>query len=398
MSTDSLRSTKRWKVVDLFSGCGGMSAGFHAHKEYFEIVGAVDLEVAKPGKGKSKASSTRCNTTYCRNIGFEPKSADLATLNPGSYRAELGLDKSALDVLIACPPCTGFSQKNSQNHLIDDPRNRLVERVADFVEEFYPDFLIMENVKELLRGKHIHHFHGLCERLTKLNYSLYADIHQLSEYGLPQRRERALVIARRNQGFIGCPLKKEVQKKTVWETIGHLPKIDAGETDPCDPMHVSPGMTSNVKLRIQAIPKDGGSWGDVMSNPNISDEEKHKLLIPSMFRARPGSFPDVYGRSKWHDVAATITRECGHVGNGRYVHPEQDRLLTVREMSLLQGFPADYCFEGPLAAKYNQIGDAFPPSISTKIAQHIISLKLNQVTPKDTHQAIAPVAQQLSIL
>ena len=207
-----------------------------------------------------------------------------------------------------------FLKKIPQNHLIDDPRNRLVERVADFVEEFLPDFLIMENVKELLRGKHIHHFHGLCERLKQLNYSLYADVHQLSEYGLPQRRERALVIARRNRGFIGHPLIKKVEKRSVWETISHLPKLDAGEIDPCDPMHVSPGMTSKVKLRIQAIPKDGGSWGDIMYNPNISDEEKHKLLIPSMFRARPGSFPDVYGRLKWHDVAATITRECGHVG------------------------------------------------------------------------------------
>ena len=84
--------------------------------------------------------------------------------------------------------------------------------------------------------------------------------------------------------------------------------------------------------------------------------------------------------------------------NGRYAHPEQDRLLTVREMSLLQGFPENYCFEGPLAAKYNQIGDAVPPSISKKIAQHIISLKLNQVTPKDSYQAMTPIAQQLSIL
>ena len=113
MSTDAQSAIKRWKVVDLFSGCGGMSAGFHAHSEYFEIVGAVDLEVAKPGKGKSNASSTRCNTTYYRNIGIEPKSANLITLSPESYRVELGLDKSALDVLVACPPCTGFSQKNS---------------------------------------------------------------------------------------------------------------------------------------------------------------------------------------------------------------------------------------------------------------------------------------------
>jgi len=102
MSTDSKRAIKQWKVVDLFSGCGGMSAGFRAYKKYFEIVGAVDLEVAKPGKGKSKASTTKCNATYCRNIGSKPKSANLATLNPQSYRAELGLDKS---VSLGCLNC-----------------------------------------------------------------------------------------------------------------------------------------------------------------------------------------------------------------------------------------------------------------------------------------------------
>ena len=365
-----------WKVVDLFSGCGGMSAGFHAHKNFFQIVGAVDLEVAKPGRGKHKASSTRCNSTYQRNIGVVPKNADLSSLNPKQYRQELGLKKKDLQVLIACPPCTGFSQKNSKNHLSDDARNKLVVSTADFVEEFLPEFFILENVKELLRGKHRHHFQALFKWLEDLKYSIYADIHEFSNYGLPQRRERALMLARRDNGFIGgCPLRLQNKKVTVRDAISYLPKITAGETHPSDSMHVSPGMTTSVMSRIQAIPKDGGSWGDIMNDPKLSDEEKQKLLIPSMFRARPGSFPDVYGRLKWDDVAATVTRECGHVGNGRYVHPEQDRLLTVREMALLQGFPLNYFFEGALASKYNQIGDAVPPLISAQIAQHIIFLK-----------------------
>jgi DNA (cytosine-5)-methyltransferase 1 len=378
MLIDGSQPKDLWKVVDLFSGCGGMSAGFNTYKEYFKIIGAVDYEVAKPGRGKHKASSTKCNATYHRNIGIEPKNADLMALKPQAYREELGLEKGELEVLIACPPCTGFSQKNSKNHLEDDPRNQLVERTADFVEELLPDFFLMENVKELLRGKHQHHFCILRERLENLNYSIYANIHQLSNYGLPQRRERALVIARRDRGFIGdCLLKRVKRKITVWDAIAWLPVVNAGEVHPSDPMHVSPGMTSTVRARIQAIPKDGGSWRDIMDNPNISKDEKHRLLIPSMFRARVGSFPDVYGRLKWHSVAATITRECGHVGNGRYVHPEQDRLLTVREMSLLQGFASNYFFEGSLAAKYNQIGDAVPPSISAQIAQYIIQLKLD---------------------
>lgn len=399
MLNNAPKPNKLWKVVDLFSGCGGMSEGFRAHRDYFEIIGAVDLEVAKPGRGKHKASSTRCNSTYHRNIGIEPKYADLLKLEPKSYREELGLKKGDLHVLIACPPCTGFSQKNSKNHLSDDPRNKLVVRTSDFVEEFLPEFLVMENVKELLRGRQQHHFQALYARLNALGYAIYADTHELSEYGLPQRRERALIIARRDQEFIGgCPLKRQVEKVTVWQAIAHLPKINAGQENSSDPMHISPGMTSVVLSRIQAIPKDGGSWGDIMKNPKISDEEKNKLLIPSMFRARPGSFPDVYGRLKWHDVAATITRECGHVGNGRYTHPEQDRLLTVREMAILQGFPTHYFFEGALASKYNQIGDAVPPLVSNQIAQHIISLKSAQSVPVDHFRQNPKAITQLELL
>jgi DNA (cytosine-5)-methyltransferase 1 len=111
-----------------------------------------------------------------------------------------------------------------------------------------------------------------------------------------------------------------------------------------------------------------------MGDPKRSAAKKRELLTPSMFRARPGSFPDVYGRLWWDRPAITITRECAHVGNGRYVHPEQDRLLTVREMALLQGFPADYMFEGPLTARYNQIGDAVPPMIAAQIAAHVARL------------------------
>lgn len=369
----------RWKVVDLFSGCGGMSAGFHQHRDHFEIVGAVDKEQGKPGRGKSGGTSTGCNPTYLRNIGIAPENADIALLDPREYRVKLGLAEGDLEVLISCAPCTGFSQKNARNHIEDDPRNRLVERTADFVAEFLPEFLVMENVKELLQGNQRHHFDNLRSRLENdLGYSLWAEVHDLSEFGLPQRRIRALVIARRDGPVVGLPRKK-IRPRTVRETIGHLPPVEPGERHPADPMHVAPRNSKKVQDRLRAIPKDGGSWADVMNDPNLTEEEKRYLLTPAMFRARPGSFPDVYGRLWWDRPAVTITRECAHVGNGRYVHPEQDRLLTVREMALLQGFPVDYYFDGPLTAKYNQIGDAVPPLISAQIAEHIINIKAGRI-------------------
>lgn len=120
-------------------------------------------------------------------------------------------------------------------------------------------------------------------------------------------------------------------------------------------MHVCPSIRGHSLARMQAIPRDGGSWTD------LTEDQAH-LRIPSMNVEKPGSFPDVYGRLAWDRPAPTITRECSHPGNGRYSHPEQDRLLTVREMATLQGFPPDYHFEAPLSFRYRQIGDAVPPA------------------------------------
>jgi len=121
------------------------------------------------------------------------------------------------------------------------------------------------------------------------------------------------------------------------------------------------------RQRLAAVPKDGGSWADLIGEPDSS-----VLLTPAMAgrvaRGDLGSHPDIYGRLWWDRPAVTIKRECGHVGNGRYAHPEQDRLCTVREMSVLQGFPRDYRFSGSLANMYRHIGDAVPPLISYQLA------------------------------
>src|SRR6266536_2840188 len=96
---------RTWTVVDLFSGAGGASYGFHAH-ERFRIVGAADAEIGKPSTGPGAID---CNATYLANIGVTPVSADLEAIDPAELVRLLGLD-GGIDVLIACPPCTGFSR------------------------------------------------------------------------------------------------------------------------------------------------------------------------------------------------------------------------------------------------------------------------------------------------
>src|SRR5438045_2267604 len=105
--------------VDLFSCGGGMSRGFMLQGS-FKPIGAVDLEVAKPSHG---LGATSCNATYEANIGLRPLAADLSVATPGEIASHFGFAASDVDVLISCAPCTGFSQKQSKNHINDDARN-----------------------------------------------------------------------------------------------------------------------------------------------------------------------------------------------------------------------------------------------------------------------------------
>lgn len=383
----------RWTVVDLFSGAGGMSYGFHAHPS-FEVIAAVDAQVGKPS---SPAGTLECNHTYEANMGVAPIGANLAAIDPAELRART-LSRGRRErptVLISCAPCTGFSRTMSSNHLVDDPRNSLVARSADFVAAMRPSIFLMENARELIRGNFKHHYERLCDQLTELGYTVHGEIHVLSEFGLPQQRERALLVAVASglplrtlsdlwDGFSVHPPATHVRR-----AIGHLPPIAAGRAHASDLLHVSPNFNAPLtRQRIRMIPHDGGSWADLRFAKGGD-----AVLTPAMHRyiaaGDLGSHPDVYGRMAWDRPSVTIKRECAHVGNGRYAHPEQDRLCTVREMSLLQGFPATYAFTAKSVANmYRHIGDAVPPMISFQLA-HVCEWILSGTRPA-MHDIVLP--------
>lgn len=386
----------KWTVIDLFSGTGGMSYGFHVHPD-FKVVAAVDAQISKPSSSKG---SLKCNLSYKANIGIEPINADLRLLEPSTLSNIIAssLQSKTPTILIACPPCTGFSRTLPSNHIVDDARNSLVTRCGLFVEEFKPAIFLMENARELIVGKFTHHYKKLQQKLVQLGYKVYGEVHLLNKFGLPQRRERALIIA----------VKKDLQLRTLDElwagfivnseathvkrAISNLPPVDAGKVHPDDALHIAPSFSSLMNLRrIQLIPRNGGSWADIKNHP-----EAEQILTPAMLRyiaqGKFGSHPDVYGRLCWDKPAVTIKRECSHIGNGRYAHPEQNRLCTVREMSILQGFPKDYKFiASGISNIYRQIGDAVPPLISyqlAKICEWILSDRkpsINSIILPNTH-------------
>jgi DNA (cytosine-5)-methyltransferase 1 len=301
-------------------------------------------------------------------MGLDPVQLDLSAVEPENLRDALNIGDEKVSVLSACAPCTGFSRANPLNHLRNDNRNTLVEKSGLFATALDVDILVMENARELLSGNFKSHFDGMKKHLENNGYSVYASSHMLTRFGLPQIRERAVVIAVKKSlplfslDDLWSGMEIDPQSITVRNALSSI-RSDASLQN--EYPHFS---TDAVADRLAAIPADGGSWTDLIRH---SDAEK--LLTPAMKRRvksnRLGSHPDVYGRMWWSKPSPTIKRECSHIGNGRYAHPSLNRLCSVREMATLQGFPNHFEFTGSAQSNnYRHIGDAVPPLISYQLA------------------------------
>ncbi|MFE4754461.1 DNA cytosine methyltransferase [Streptomyces mirabilis] len=361
---------RRWTVVDLFSGAGGMSFGFHAHQG-FRVASAVDAQKSKPSR-----STLACNETYSQNINITPLDIDLQEISPKELARRVRADGvlRTPTVLTACPPCTGFSRTLPKNHKEDDPRNSLVGKVAEFTAALRPKIVVIENARELLHGNFKLHSERLGNDLQDLGYTVHAKTYRLDHFGLPQRRERTIItavtsgITLRTLEDLWDDFKIDPKALTVRRAIWDLPEIGAGLTHPSDPDHGSSRATAEVLERIRAIPHDGGSWISLFDTP-LTEKLATPAMRKSVAAGKTNHFSDVYGRMVWDAPAPVIKRECSHVGNGRYTHPTQDRLCTVRELALLQGFPHDYRFTASSRQNaYRHAGDAVPPLISYQIA------------------------------
>jgi DNA (cytosine-5)-methyltransferase 1 len=281
--------------------------------------------------------------------------------------------------MISCAPCTHLSRANPANHLTDRPENSLIGRSGAFAEHLLPEVFLMENARELIMGNYRHHHAALVAVLESAGYHVRSGVHFLDRFGLPQVRERALIVASRIgearsledlwQGWVVRPeamtVRTALRRLAEWKhEHPHDPEGDA-----------YPGMGAAVLNRLMATPHDGGGWVDVARNP-----QTRPLLTKDCLRRWEakdlGSHPDVYGRMARDRPAPTIKRECGHLGNGRYAHPTADRLLTVREMAVLQGFPFDYRFPArAITNRYRHIGDAVPPVIAFQMAALVTWMK-----------------------
>lgn len=347
-------------VVDLFCGCGGMSWGFantrQSHFAY-RILGGVDI---------NKISLA----TYARNIGAPTICQDIRSFaaDPQSLSDAFGagpLENLRPLIFVGCPPCQGFSAHRKKDNR-DDPRNDLALAFATLCGHFLPDAVVMENVPEILNGRFARYFSHASEILENAGYSLTKEILDLSRYGVPQKRIRAVVIGARGATIsMPKPVLPANKPLTVRQAIGHLNPLEAGGCDERDPFHRAPKHVQRILELIKLIPPDGG---DRRALPSEIQLRCHSEVDKG---ATPG-FTDVYGRLRWDTPSVTITAKSSTPSCGRFLHPEQHRNISVREAAILQGFPQEFSFDGPFVNQYRQIGEAVPPAFARCVAWHVL--------------------------
>lgn len=340
------RVRPRGSVVDLFCGAGGLAHGFKL--ERFDVVAGYDVDEAcrYPFEHNNHAPFVR------RDVSDLGASELNGLFYPGEPR-----------ILVGCAPCQPFSIYNSKN---DDPKWRLVSKFADLIVEAQPDVVSMENVPRLLAFDGGRVFEGFAARLRGAGYHVHHEIVYLPNYGLAQRRSRLVLLASRLGPIrLEAPTTPPEQHATVWDAIGDLPPIGAGETHPADRIHVSAGLTEINLRRIRAS-RPGGTWREW-------DED----LVADCHKTEKGrSYDCVYSRMRADHPAPTITTQFYGFGTGRFGHPEQDRALSIREGAILQSFPRDYAFVKPgdqvrVHTLGRMIGNAVPVLLGRAIARSV---------------------------
>ncbi|MCA9213349.1 MAG: DNA cytosine methyltransferase [Planctomycetales bacterium] len=332
----------KFKAMDVFAGCGGLTTGLI--KAGFNVVGAIEFNPAA------------CEAYRLNHKDTKLWMIDIASLSVTRILDDLKLEKGELGLLAGCPPCQGFSTVRTLNgsRKISDERNDLIFEFLRLVKGLLPRTVMMENVPGLADDDRIA---GFQRSLRGLGYTVRFKIVDVADYSVPQRRHRVVLLAGRSGPIeFARPAKR---RRTVRQTIGRLPP--AGDSG--DAVHDFPeNRMERIRQLIAMVPKDGGSRADLPKEFRLKCHEKCD------------GFKDVYGRMAWDDVAPTLTTGVFNPSKGRFLHPEANRTVTIREAAMLQTFPRRYKFPVELGkvALAMQIGNAIPPEF---VRRHAIEVR-----------------------
>ncbi|SPE48302.1 Modification methylase HaeIII [Streptomyces netropsis] len=370
------------KVIDLFAGCGGFSAGFSSYTPG----GAL-------GPAFEPVAAVECDKSAAATYGLNHPAAEVFADEIAGFDASAFAEQA--DVITGGPPCQGFSGLGAQRP--DDPRNELWRDYMRVVLKVRPRVFVLENVDRFLRAPEFQQLEDATSPGGLLqDYALTAvGILNAADYGVPQARRRAIVIGtRRDLPPVNHPqpthskitpavqellfddaLEPWVPVRSVFDRSARMGKVRKAPLPErkCAPhgavvqgpfltteLHFGRNPTALSLERYKMIPPGGNRWA-FAGTP---------LSTPSWDRHRSGS-GDVMGRLHSDRPSVTIRTEFYKPEKGRYLHPTEDRPITHYEAALIQGFPDDYKWCGTKIEIGKQIGNAVPIGLSRALAAQI---------------------------
>lgn len=377
--------------IDLFSGAGGLGTGFKAAG--FEIVAALE---SIPAFAKTHAA----NFPGCHTVV-----ADIERMSPKLFASKVGIAPGSVDVIVGGPPCQTFStigtpkiQHVTGKDVRTDPRNYLFKTFLDYVAYFKPSIFVMENVPQLKTKYNGILFTRILEIVDKLGYSIHMNILNAVNFGVPQSRRRLFVVGVLGQHKFSFPeaqfgLSNDMQKsfnfvqnrslgtaRTVSDALDDLPKIyDGCRLGPL-PYHVENPLN---KYQRQLRSRTGKVDNNVcrVSNDRAKRVFRHMkpgqryMDLPERVRRilpfREDIFHDRLKRLVPDAPSWTILAHIGMDGY-MYIHPYEDRTLSVREAARIQSFPDSFVFSGNMREQYVQVGNAVPPMLAQAIASNVL--------------------------
>lgn len=327
-------------AIDLFCGIGGMSQGLLNAGFDVELGVEIDKEVA--------------NIYESNQLSKAVLNGDLYEVDPLSLLRDYSIE--SIDLLAGCPPCQDYSTMKTLNgkRQPDSSQATLTHRFAEFVKLLKPKSVLLENVPNLSKAPE---FDYLLSVLYEMNYSIEYGVYNAKNFGVPQSRRRLILRASSQNKLV--PLKPLcAPMATVRTAIGHLQSPNFSN----DMLHNIPRKHSKRFYEmISYVPSNGGSRDAI---PNSLKLECHK---------KTDGFKDVYGRMAWDRPSPTITGGCTNPSKGRFLHPEENRAISVREALLLQSFPENWRMPAGLGiTKLSQlVGNAFPPLLAEAFARSL---------------------------
>lgn len=328
----------RLTLMDLFSGCGGLTRGF-LDSNRFTATHAVEMD-------------ENAAATYRANFG------DHVFCGP-IERVETF---KAVDVIIGGPPCQGFSPLNMRGVGLE--RRTLWREYLRALEEAEPDAFLMENVPQLLRSAEYGHFK---KAAGEIGFEIVDDVLNAANFGVPQTRKRAIVIGSRlgapslpSGDFrpAGSASPEEKTWRTVRDAIGDLP----GKPDEIN-WHRARNPRPESVERYETIPGEGEGRFELA--------ERRPDITPDCWLRKEKGSTDVFGRLWWDRPAYTIRTEFYKPEKGRYLHPTEHRPITVREAARCMSFPDDFKLpeDQSMTSIAKQIGNAVPPLLALRLAE-----------------------------